>query len=122
MSRSMRLGGIILWLFSFQVFAATSGGLLAKYLWLDIGSVLLMFMTACYLLGHSLPGSNNLALPSVLGLIVIASALMTVRFCNQLPYHWYDLMIVVSAPQVVALAISFGLSHRRYHKQLQLNS
>ncbi len=117
MLRNTRLFGILLWLFAFQTFAATSGGYLANHLWLDISAGLLMFMAACLLLGFSLPGSNDLAMPSMLILIFMASLMLTARIGGHLSYKWYDLMIVMAAPQVVVLAISFWVANHRFLAQ-----
>jgi len=110
---SLRFWGVVVWLVAFQVFAATSGGLLIQHFWLDVGTAVGMFTLAAFLLGLSLPLKDDLSYLIVLLLIVTASALLTANFYQQMPYPWYDLMIVMAAPQVFFLAIGFWLGTRQ---------
>ncbi len=105
--------GVLLWLFSFQVFAFTKGGMLAQHPWLDAGSALAMFTVAAAMLGYSLSLKDDLNYASMLFLIVVASGMLTIRINGQAPYPWYDLMIVMAAPQVFFAAIAFRLGTRR---------
>ncbi|MFC1598964.1 hypothetical protein ACFL2U_03095 [Patescibacteria group bacterium] len=108
----MRFWGIILWLFAFNVFAATSGGLLAQNPWLDVGTALVMFSVATFMLGQGLHWNSDLSHIIVLLLIVAASGLLTMRIYGQVNYRWFDLMTVMAAPQMVAMAIGFWLRTR----------
>lgn len=121
MSRISRLMGVILWLFSLNLFVATYGGRLAKNPWLDIALGLGMFMTACYLLGDSLPGSSDLKHALVLLLILMSSALLTARINGRTQFQWYDMMVIVAAPQVVAMIIGYLLAYRRQPHSTPLN-
>ena len=120
--RNARFWGVLLWLFSFQMFVATSGGMLGKYIWLDVVTGLVMFMVSCWILGQDLPGGNEMALASALLLVLTASAVLTFRIYDQVPWKWWDTMTIVAAPQVAVLAISCLLASRRNSADnLQLN-
>jgi hypothetical protein len=114
---SLRFWGALLWLFALHVVAITGEGVLAQDLWLNIGSALGMFSVAAYILGLSLPPDvTDFTLSHIcaLVLIIISSALLTLKFINQLPYQWYDLMICMAAPQVFVLSIGYWLTTRRH--------
>jgi len=113
MLKNPRFIGIMVWLFAFHVFAATSGGLLAQNPWLDVGTGLFMFTIAAFLLGQSLPLDSGLVHVIVL-LIVAASGLLTLRIYGQVPYRWYDLMTIMAGPQMFVMAIGFWLGNRRH--------
>ncbi len=119
MLRISRLMGVLLWLFSFQVFALISQSMPAQNFWLDVGTALGMFVVAAFVLGLSLTDNSDLSYVSTLFLVVVASAVMTFRFLGQTPYVWYDLMIIMAAPQVMALAIGFSLTTRQSRADLQ---
>ncbi|MCX6740328.1 MAG: hypothetical protein NTZ49_03815 [Candidatus Parcubacteria bacterium] len=120
MLKNSRLLGICLWLFSFQVIAFTKGGLLAQHPWLDVGTALGMFTVAAFLLGLSLPAAWDLGFGCVMVIIAASTAVLTARFCQQMPYQWYDLMIVMAAPQVFFMAIGFWMGNRRQPADLQV--
>ena len=113
MLSNVRFWGVLVWLFAFQIFAATGSGFLNEHIWLNMGTVVSMFMVAAFLLGYSLPESNALSFASIFLLIAAASALMTVRFYELTPYYWYDLMTIIAAPQVFVMAIAGLLATRR---------
>jgi hypothetical protein len=114
MFRNPRIIGALLWLFSLQVFAATNGGLLAQHLWLDIGTALIMFIIASYYLGRGLTTHTDLAFYFVLMLILAASAVMAIRFCDQMQLHWYNATIIMAGPQVFAMSIGFWKAGRHH--------
>ena len=110
---STRFWGVCLWLFAFNVFVVTSGGLLAQNPWLDVGTALVMFSVATFMLGQSLHWNSDLRQILVLLLIVAASGLLTMRIYGHVQYRWFDLMTVMAAPQMVAMVIGFWLGNRR---------
>ncbi|OGY42524.1 MAG: hypothetical protein A2Y82_04130 [Candidatus Buchananbacteria bacterium RBG_13_36_9] len=120
--RNARFWGVLLWVFSLQVFVCTSGGKLGENIWLDVATGVIMFMAASFLLGYSLPGSGQVYFVSVILLIVVAIALMTIRSLGRTPYEWWDMMIVVAGPQAFVAAMGFILvSHRHRANNTQLN-
>lgn len=122
MLRNARFWGVILWVFSLQVFMATSGGKLGQNIWLDVATGVTMFAVASYFLGYGLSGSGNLAFASVFLLIAVASALITFRVYDQTPYRWFDMMTIVAGPQMFISAIGCLQASRRYRADnTQLN-
>ncbi len=113
MLKNARFWGLLLWLFSLQVFMATSGGMLGENIWLDIATGVGMFTVAAFLLGYSLPEGSQLSFASVFLLIAAASAVITFRVHEVTPYRWYDLMTIVAAPQVFVMGIAGLLAVRR---------
>lgn len=112
--RNSRVWGTILWLFSFHVFVATSGGgKLGQNIWLDIATGVIMFTAAAYLLGMSLSYSEQFSFVVVIMLIAVSSALITFNVYEQSPYRWFDMMTIVAAPQMMAMAIGSLLAFRR---------
>jgi len=110
---NFRFWGIVLWLFAFNVFAATSGGLLAKYIWLEVVTAIGLFSVASYFLGRSLSWKDQVGYVIMLMFIVVASAMLTLRVNGHLPYPWYDTMTIVAAPQMLVMVIGFWLANRR---------
>jgi len=113
MLRNARFWGVILWVFSLQVFVATYGGRLGENIWLDVATGVVMFMVASFFLGYSLSGSGQVFFVSVFLLIAVDSALITFRVYDQTPYRWYDLMTIVAGPQMFIMSIGCLLASRR---------